>query len=101
MERMIFNLSADDRAALERVRIRLGLRSHAETLRTLIAEADVMSIQRLPDAPMAWPSGAVLLPEHTEDPGPTAPLQVISQAEAAKYKARPIVRRLKGEWKPK
>ncbi len=33
-------LTDEDRAALERVRIRMGLRSHAETLRALISKAD-------------------------------------------------------------
>jgi len=37
--RMIFDLTDDDRAALERARIAMGLRSHAETLRALIRGA--------------------------------------------------------------
>lgn len=36
MGRLIFELTDDDRAALERKRIELGCRSHAETLRQLI-----------------------------------------------------------------
>jgi hypothetical protein len=36
MAKMIFDLTDDDREALERVRIAMGLRSHAETLRALI-----------------------------------------------------------------
>lgn len=36
MARFIFELTDDERALLEAHRIRLGLRSHAETLRALI-----------------------------------------------------------------
>ena len=36
MSRMIFDLTDEDRQALEAHRIRLGLRSHAEALRALI-----------------------------------------------------------------
>jgi hypothetical protein len=35
-DRLIFDLTPEDRDALERHRVRLGLRSHAETLRALI-----------------------------------------------------------------
>jgi hypothetical protein len=36
MGRMIFDLTDDDREALERIRVELGARSHAEALRLLI-----------------------------------------------------------------
>lgn len=36
MGRLLFDLTDDDRALLEAHRVRLGLRSHAETLRSLI-----------------------------------------------------------------
>jgi hypothetical protein len=38
--RMIFDLPDDERDVLERVRVKLGLRSHAEALRFLIRQAD-------------------------------------------------------------
>jgi hypothetical protein len=40
MGRMIFHLTDEDRDALERVRVKLGARSHAESLRRLILAAD-------------------------------------------------------------
>lgn len=40
MGRLIFDLTDEDRAALEAHRVRLGLRSHAETLRVLIRTSD-------------------------------------------------------------
>lgn len=35
-----------------------------------------LRVMPITDSPLAWPSGAVLLPEHTSDPGPDAPLRV-------------------------
>lgn len=40
MGRMIFDLTDEDRGALEALRIKMGLRSHAETLRALIRGGD-------------------------------------------------------------
>lgn len=48
MGRLIFDLSEEERAALERLRIRFGLRSHAETLRQLIRDADGGVSQAVP-----------------------------------------------------
>lgn len=88
MGKLLFELSDDDRAALERVRIKMGLRSHAETLRALISEADggvALAVGDPPPRPA--PSGAVVAGRSKTTLTPAAP--------------RPIVSRLKGEWKPK
>lgn len=51
MGRMIFDLTDDDREALEAHRIRLGLRSHAETLRALIRGPGGEPAMAAPPAP--------------------------------------------------
>jgi len=89
MGKLLFELSDDDRAALERVRVRMGLRSHAETLRALISGADGGAV------PAAADPG----------PGPVSPAAALvagrSKTTLTQAAPRPIVRRLKGEWKPK
>lgn len=49
--------------------------------------ADVaIQIKTIPLGPVAWPSGAVLLPEHTEDPGDDAPLRMFRAAPGSRLK---------------
>lgn len=83
MGRMIFDLTDDDRAALERHRVRLGLRSHAETLRALIRREPL----RLGGQPI-YPDETARLPQaHPPEPVKPAP--------------KKLNVRLKGEWKPR
>lgn len=56
MGKLIFELSDEERDALERVRVKLGLRSHAETLRAMIGEFDrkPAAAVLVKAAPKAW-----------------------------------------------
>lgn len=45
-KRMIFDLTDDDREALERIRVEFGARSHAEVIRRLIRSSDPASPNR-------------------------------------------------------
>jgi hypothetical protein len=74
-KRMIFDLTDDDREALERIRVELGARSHAEALRLLIRKGGA------PDDPPA-----PVRPKLTPAPAKPAP--------KAEFKSR-----LKGQWK--
>lgn len=66
---------------LKKVTLWLGPEAR-EKLEQLKAEAGSkdkaaeLAIMAYGAAPVAWPSGAAILPEHTEDLGPTAPLKV-------------------------
>jgi hypothetical protein len=51
MAKMLFELTDQDRAALERIRIARGLRSHAETLRAMIRGEDGQPAMAEPPAP--------------------------------------------------
>lgn len=78
-QRMIFTISDDERAALEKVRQRRGLRSHAEALRFLIMDAVSSGL-------------------------PTPERQAEMKAEVARRQAKPAApaefkSRLKGQWK--
>jgi hypothetical protein len=80
MGRMIFALTDEDRAALEAHRVRLGLRSHAETLRALIRSgaSEPVVVRIISD----------------EDFSPIEP-------KPKADKPAPFKSRLKGEWKPR
>lgn len=84
--RMIFDLTDDDRSALERLRVARGLRSHAETLRALIRGEGGEPPTATPQAPKPsfshGRSKTVVVPPKRE------------RAEAPAFKSR-----LKGEWK--
>lgn len=73
---MIFDLTDEDRAALEAHRVRLGCRSHAETLRALIRGA-------------SEPQEAINI----------AGSKLAALVEQ-KPKPMPFKSRLKGEWSP-
>jgi hypothetical protein len=49
--RMIFDLPDDERDVLERVRVKLGLRSHAEALRFLIRQENRTPTRSQANAP--------------------------------------------------
>lgn len=94
MGRMIFDLTDEDREALERVRIALGARSHAETLRRLIRDFEpgptlgqkVRAWIEADPVPKLTPKPVkAARPAPTEKPKPAAPAN------------RP--NRLKGQWK--
>lgn len=85
MARMIFDLTDDDKAALEAHRIRLGLRSHAETLRRLIRGEEG-------EAAAATPSPK---PSFSHGRSKT----VVAPAKRERIDAPKFVSRLKGDWK--
>jgi hypothetical protein len=51
--------------------------------KTEAAQPDQLTVEHIPPSPIAWPSGAVIQPEHTADPGPTAPGWHVKSAPAA------------------
>jgi hypothetical protein len=57
---MIFDLTDDDREALEALRVKMGLRSHAETLRALIRGGPVVG------DPIVISSSAGAIPDGTK-----------------------------------
>jgi hypothetical protein len=77
MGRFIFDMSDDERNALERHRVRLGLRSHAETLRALIR-------------------GEEKAPEVVAEPVRGG----VQPQKRGKVEVPKVVTRLKGEWTP-
>lgn len=92
MARMIFDLTDDDRASLERLRVARGLRSGAEVLRSLIREAAAGGFATV----VAMPEPAKVV-ELTPLPADT-PRYVKGVREPA-AKPTPFKTRLKGEWK--
>jgi hypothetical protein len=80
MSRMIFDLTEEDRAALERIRITRGLRSHAETLRAMIRGEDGQPAMVEPPAPRPsfshGRSKTVLAPAKRERTVPAAHVDV-------------------------
>ncbi len=64
-------------------------------LRALAAPA--LKVQHVPPEPVFWPSGAAVLPEHTEDPGVAA--TTVRAKSPPAPKREPFKTRLKGEWK--
>lgn len=52
-------------------------RRHVDFSKAMLpAKLSEIEVQPLSPGPSVWPSGAVVLPEHTEDPGPSAPVRV-------------------------
>lgn len=85
-KRMIFDLDDDTRLLLEGVRIRLNLRTYAETIRALIGYA---AKGEVPPGFEHVPLSTVAERKPSPAPGP-----------AAKPLKRPAIKsRLKGEWK--
>jgi hypothetical protein len=86
MARMIFDLTDDDRDALERIRIARGLRSHAETLRALIRG-----------------EGGEPVAAETPKPSPSfshgRSKTVVVAPKRQRVDAPKFTSRLKGEWK--
>lgn len=85
MARMIFDLTDDDREALDRLRAARGLRSNAEALRALIRENTEGGEITL---------GVVKTPRSDK----TVDLGVGGKPQAP-IRGKTVVRRLKGEWK--
>lgn len=94
MARMIFDLTDDDRAALEQIRAARGLRSHAETLRALIRENNADGFVTVGTVKTAEPQRVVELPP----PSPAAKQRIKGTVEPAS-KRTPFKSRLKGDWK--
>lgn len=67
---MIFDLTDDDRDALERIRVELGARSHAEVIRRLIRSSDPSSPSR--GMPAGSLMSAAIRPKLTPKPGKPA-----------------------------
>lgn len=86
---MLFDLTDEDRDLLERRRVRLGLRSHADTLRSLIRGRDGETVLVTPDAPR---------PSFSHGRGKTVVVPVKRERAIA---PRKHVSRLKGEWEPR
>lgn len=45
-----------------------------------------LEVKHIPPTPVAWPSGAVILPGHVRDPGPDAPLTMPRAAYGSRQK---------------
>lgn len=101
---MIFDLTDADREALERVRVKLGARSHADVLRKLIRAGDeaptvTMSIGLGAPPDRAAPAALSAQVEATLPAEPAPPTGSAILVRERERIARPIKSRLKGEWK--
>lgn len=102
MSRFIFDLTDEDRGALEAHRVRLGLRSHAETLRWLI-RGDELSREMQRQEAVRW---SRIIGENQKlrdagDPAALGPKDLVKKlVKEREAKPEPFKTRLKGEWSP-
>jgi hypothetical protein len=100
---MIFDLTDEDRAALEAHRVRLGCRSHAETLRWLI-RGEQGADEALSQEALRWTREITSNQELRDAGSPDAlsPKQLMAKLKRTRPQAARVaehVNRLKGQWK--
>lgn len=94
MARFIMTMPPELAERIERYRVERGLKStaaaHVELLEAGLGDGPRITVRHTPPGPTAWPSGAMVLPEHTEDPGPTAPLRKAAEPVNLNHSSRKV-----------